>query len=486
MNEKELLAKLEQIKQAMEASLAKMKTETDPVKSKAYEDEIAAKSVEFETVRKTLETVRLATKSAYVLSQLRAEATADTTGANLNPANPPSERADGQGGFNHMDTSQSQAKDLFDKRRFFYKYLDCKSILSDNERIAISAVKANQRFSALGEGAVLLPRDISQAIITANYRGKSILSTDATGYSTDSGVANLRPETLFIPEVIRTPVVIPSLFDKTRRVPAGDGKVTYPILSASAGPFGGVGFTWQAVEGTTKDETKPYFGSWEQTTHELSGYTSISIMALRRSHIELEPFIIELFGNAVRYELSKRVWSGNGTTQPKGITVDTSTIKVARQLANEVGYVDLVALKYAVSQGYRIGAGFWLCDGVEQNLQEKVDKQDRPLFANDVASPQRDRLIGFPYDVQNYVLADPVEATAAGGAVSDVMNDLGDTGDIAFFNPQLYGCGVEMDIAIARSEHVQFLQGKVVIRLMLFVGGSLMLPAGVALLTNPV
>jgi len=264
--------------------------------------------------------------------------------------------------------------------------------------------------------------------------------------------------------MLQMPVEIPTLYDYCMVIPGANGTVDFPMLDQDQGNFGGVAFTWKASEGLDKGETEPVFKAFQFTTHELSGWTEMSLTLLRRSAISLESYLTTLFRNACRYEWSKKVWAGTGTNQPEGITVNASVGSSARNAAGAVGWLDIRNLIYGVTRGNRLNSMLIMDDSVEKSLVGVQDGDDRPLFAKDPSSGLVDRLAGFKYVTHEF------------GPL------LGVKGDIGFGNLNNYAFGIEEDISIARSEHAEFKAGKVVFRLICFVGGKTIHPSAFELL----
>lgn len=331
---------------------------------------------------------------------------------------------------------------------------------------AFEAIRAkDEKFRKLNKDAVMLPPHMVQNVAKqtpygAKYhidyqRSKVILSTDSTGGSTDSGAANLlAPD--FRPQLLTQPVVIPTLYDFVRVIPAVNGSAEWPMLDQGQGNFGGVAFTWKTVEGADKGETEPVFKDFTVQTHELSGWTEMSLTALRRSAIDLEITLTQLYRDAIRHEWSKRILLGAGASsgQPVGLIGQISTNVETRTTLNKVQWVDLVNMEYAISQGNRLNARWVMDDSVEKFLKTETDADGKPLFAPDVHSQIRRLLAGYPYTTHEF------------------GPSLNTSGDIVFGNFQNYAFAMEEDIAIARSDHAEFKKGRVVFRLICFVGGK--------------
>lgn len=503
---KTLLERMETCNAEMDTALGKArKAGDDEEKAKQHRAVFAAKKAEFEEMKTELEDLKARIDRAKTIAAARELETPDLSGKTRNPGDAPEQERAKDG---NPDTATSKARAQFEA---FGKYMRTGSLrsMSDREADLIAAAKtATDRISDLSGDAVAFPTWLGKAIVAQSdvaakqmlvgaireiYGSKAametaanpMLSTDATGGSTDSGLANLRPDTLFMPQIQEEPIFVPSLIDRVKRVPAGAGHYTYPTLDQSQGHFGGVAFTWKATEGADKGETGVAFGAMTGDTHELSGWTALSNTALRRTPIDIAAYLLVLYRNAAKYELGKRAMHGTGVNQPLGIANSSDLITVPRQEAAKVGYLDLVNLEYAIKKGYRNGAYFWLLDEVEKHLKGQTDGDGKPLFTRDMTTGMQAQLIGYGYDSHDFEYASTDEATDAGGSVGDSIISLGDESDVVFGNPQNYWLGVEEEITIARSEHAEFKRGLIVFRLMMFAGGRPANGIAFAALTDP-
>lgn len=465
---KEILAALEASQSRMEDLYGKAQAEKDETKRGQLLGAIELEKSEFKKLSDELTEAKGKVAIQQVITEARKLAgdETETPDVNLNPEGQPGETK----GKVQTATIKDTAKDEALKMDAFLKYVSGKS-LKDEElnRITAHAPEHRGRFDNAGKEAVVIPRRMFDAILAPDPRGKVILSTDATGYNTDSNAIKLlAPE--YKAQLIREPVFMPQLIDLVSVETTKTGKFSQPQLDQAAGNFGGVAFTWKSTEGADKLETKPYFKDFEVDTHELSGWTEVSTIMLTRSAIQLEALITNLFREAARFELSRVILRGAGTgsNQPTGIVGASGIKTVARAGANAVVHLDLVGLLFALTKGNRMNGGlFVLDDTVEKYLFQQKDGEGRPIFAPSTAEGMRDRLLGYPYITHEHGPA------------------LGTNGDTLFLNPRVYVMVINEDIAIDRSEHAEFKKGRIVYRLMTFVGGKLRLPGAVAQLNVP-
>lgn len=454
----ELLKRLEACHADMQDALGKSQTAGDDEQRNEHRAVYRAKSREFEELKGKVEDAKALASAQKVIDGAKAALETDTEGKSLNPADPPKAKSTG------VEVVNDPVKNERLKRNLFLRYVKGggAKALEGEEFAALQP--RDGRFRNAGIEPVCLPWGMRNEILG----GKVVLSTDATGGATDSGAANLLAED-FKAQLLKEPVASPTLFDGARVIRAMNGKAVYPVLenSTGGGAFGGVAFTWKGTEGADKGETEPVFKEFTVSTVELSGWTELSLQALSRSAIELESELTTLFRDAARHEFSLKMLNGSGSDEPQGVVGATGVKTVARGTANQVDWDDLVNLEYAVTMGNRVGARYTVNDDAEKFIKSQTDGDGKPLFTRDTGSDLHNLLAGWQYVGHEYGPA------------------LGTKGDVTFGNWQNYAFAVEEEIAIAKSEHAMFKEGRVVFRLIAFVGGKPIFPTGFAVLDDP-
>jgi len=490
MDPKELLALLVACKGQMEEYLSKCTSATEEEDKKKWRLLFEAKQTEFGELQGKLADARKLADAQKAIDSAKALTEPDDSHINLAQGKTQESqkedkaKARGAGVYDtlidlnraksrhHIEVDSDPVRDLRLRKGFFLDWVGYGAKVLDGLQFDAIKSKCPRVEKVAGTEAVVLPEDMT-ALIRAQmmgksgvlidpYSGKTILSTDATGGATDSGAANLlAPD--FRPQLLEYQVSAPTLYDRCTVIPAANGSAEWPMLDQGQGNYGGVAFTWKATEGADKGETEPTFKDFTISTNELSGWTEASLAALRRSAIDLEGHLMRLFRLACKYEWSRVVLNGDGTNKPEGIIQATGVTEVARGTVNQVDWDDLTNLEYAIPQAQRVGATFSISDAVEKYLKQTVDGDSRPLFTADVHSQIKNMLAGYGYTAHEYDAA--------------TIGVLGTAGEVMFGAWQNYVFALEEDISIARSEHAEFKAGKVVFRLICFVGGKAMYPA---------
>ena len=107
----------------------------------------------------------------------------------------------------------------------------------------------------------------------------------------------------------------------------------------------------------------------------------VPIELLQDSGVDIEAYIVKMLGIRMGRILNTRFTNGNGTGQPRGITLDavlgvTSTTGKS-QLPQ---FSDLISLKYSVDKLYRQNAKWMMSDTTWKGLLTLVDSNGRPLI----------------------------------------------------------------------------------------------------------
>ncbi len=294
-----------------------------------------------------------------------------------------------------------------------------------------------------------------------------LFDADAAGLPTDLGGGKLRDDG-FVPELFTTPIPQWNIMDRTRIVPAANGRALIPQLNQTDDDeFAGVAFEW-TEEGSTKPATNANFIDKQILTHELSGIAKASQTILRRNQVGLEAALMFIFREAARQELDRVILRGSGTGQPLGILNTAGVKEVNRGTPGDVDFDDLNAMCFAIKQQFRAGSRFTIADTVEQRLAGKKDNDGKPLFRASTAELPQDMLLGKPY-------------------TSTYLNpSLGANGDTVLGNYQWYWTALEEEVTIARSTEAgdAFERALVFFRLLAYVGGRPMAPRAFAKLVG--
>ena len=435
-----LLADIE----ALQGKALEAKSDEDKV---VAQEAVKAKEAEWEALKGKMEAAKIRAKRIALLNEV----------ADLRTVVPAGSLAEGKKmvpvGRNVEDPVQGHTD-------AFIKYVQGKN-LSDRE---LELTRPKSDSFEKGADGVVLPRHMTRAILGKNYcqaldriEGKVLNSTS------DSALV---PQE-YVPQLLQLPGEPATILDWVTMVPCKTGTLTIPRLTQTdANAYGGVAFTW-ITEGASKPETEPTFSQETIDTYELAGYTEVTHRMLSRSAFDIQSLLTTLYSDAMRNELARVIISGSGVGQPNGVVGFAGVRTVARAVANQVAYADLRNLKHLLLSYHRSGARWATDDTVEAYLEGLVDTTNRPLFNASVATGLVDRLLGYPYLVQ--------ERTP----------NIGASGDVVFGNWRYYWFVVEQEIVIKRSDHYKFQTNTAAFVAYCVVGGEPIQPRAFAYLVGP-
>jgi len=332
-------------------------------------------------------------------------------------------------------TTPAKAKDhaviYQNKRRLFRDYMMGKTLSGEEAKLM---APRSENFKEGADG-VVMPIHMSAKLFGKQF-ARAMMEAK-TMLSSNAGDASLIPQE-FVQQILELPSEGTSLMNWVNIVPCQTGTLTIPrLIQTDANEFGGVSFSWIS-EGVQKPETEPDFQQITIDTHELAGYTEVSLRMLSRSVFDLEAYLTNLYRAAMQDTLTNVIINGSGVGQPLGV-INTTTIRtVPRAAAGLVGYSDLVRLKHQL-QSYHRGNAKWVADATAvERLELLTDAQTRPVFRATIADAQYDRMIGYPY----------LETERA--------PNVGTAGDIIFADWSWYWLVVEEEVVIKRSDHFKF------------------------------
>jgi len=147
----------------------------------------------------------------------------------------------------------------------------------------------------------------------------------------------------FIDELLKVGPEDAVVRPRARVLPAGfppDTQVEIPVLDQGQyGIFGGVEVDW-IEEGQLKPASKPKFRLKTLKPNEVAGRIVVTDKLLRNTRV-FEPLARDLLRGAVIQAEEMAFLNGTGVGQPTGLIGHASVIQIARQVANQISYLDL-------------------------------------------------------------------------------------------------------------------------------------------------
>lgn len=220
--------------------------------------------------------------------------------------------------------------------------------------------------------------------------------------------------------------------------------------------LGGVVPQWTS-EAATRVETEPQFLQTELKAWELSFYTVASNNLLADNAVGLDSLLTQLFTRAISWYTDYAYLQGDGVGKPQGILGAAPTIAVDRATNGRVRYVDLsTMMSRLLMQSWK--SAVWVAH--QSTLPDLLQMNDNSGNQTDFGAG---RLIWASID-QGAALDFP--ATILGRPVffTEKVPALGSQGDISLIDFSMYLLGKRMEVEIAVSPHVRFLNNQMVWR----------------------
>ena len=129
----------------------------------------------------------------------------------------------------------------------------------------------------------------------------------------------------------------------------------------------------------------------------------VSLQLLQDSAFDIEAYLARAFAERLGRATNAHFTTGTGTGQPAGIVTGATLGKTgATGQTTSVTYNDLVDLVHSVDPAYRALDGRWMMhDQTLAAIKKLVDSQGRPLWAPGIIGGEPDRILGYPYEINN-------------------------------------------------------------------------------------
>ena len=462
---------LKTIGEALTKCTAEMKALAEKAKSAegdavtTISEAFDAKKAELATLKGRYERAKCVADALSEAEELAKSATAAATREISVDAPHDGERAKGhQIGPNLKADSD---RELFGIFRTFLSEGHKAPVMSDRAKTALDYSRGTSPVSGKEEHCVVAPLAVQRFFTERAKTNTLSLSTDATGYSTDSGSFNgIDPN--FQAELQKYEVFMPNLYQYASPINVYNGRALFPRLDQkNAGKFGGVQ-VYTRAEGETVSQSQMYLTSDEVKTISTMAIAFESRENLSRAAFGREAELLINMRNATQDKWSEMCLTGRGPTtyyETEGILNNATVIDVDREAAGQLQYKDFVNLKGALKIARRNNGRFVLADSAAIAVQSEIDNEGRPLFAEHVGVGIRNTIINYPFVVHEYD--------------SPVAHE---RGDVIFGDMRNYWFGVEDNITIARSEDVEFLRNGVAFRVVSWVAGRVRHPDAFAIL----
>ena len=280
-----------------------------------------------------------------------------------------------------------------------------------------------------------------------------------------------------LPEVLRSTLLMAALEQSIVRsrahiVPMDSLRVPLPTVddtSHVSSVFGGLTGYW-AEEAAALTASAPGFGRTELEAHKLTLYTTLPNELVHDSPLVMD-FLQEVLPASVAFYEDVAFITGTGTGQPQGYVNAPAAIQVTRKTASKVFFQDITNM-YVRLLPVAIKNAVWICSPnvIGQLLALTMPTGDAtttfvapPLFltAGSIAQGAEYTLLGHPL------------------IVTEKAPALGTLGDLSFVNLDYYLLGDRQSMSLETSEHYQFANDLLAVRILERVEGRVWLQSAI-------
>ena len=238
-----------------------------------------------------------------------------------------------------------------------------------------------------------------------------------------------------------------------------DAELEIPVLTQGGkGIFGGVQTYWNG-EGRPVDKSGAEFENITLRPQEMTGLTSITNKALRNASM-LSGFIEDMFRGAINNAEDMAFLTGDGVAKPLGLIspVNKGAILVKRAVSSKIVYEDIIAMKTKMIPSSWGSCFFVASLSALPQLEDMKDSSGNRIYSQ-ILNPKESGFIGTLSGI-------PVKLTGK-------VNTLGSVGDLSLVDAGYYLIKDGISPMIAYSEHVEFVNGKTLIKIVKSVDGQL-------------
>lgn len=154
------------------------------------------------------------------------------------------------------------------------------------------------------------------------------------------------------------------------------------------------------AEGSAISESDPTFGAFVTLgAYKYSHIVQVSREMVEDSGVDIIGFLGENTGVSLGVKVNTDLTVGTGSSQPRGLTIDTSLgVTGSASVTGAFSADNLIDLVYSVNQAYRRqpGCAWQMRDTSIAAVRKLKDSQSRYLFEPSLQAGQPDNLLGFP------------------------------------------------------------------------------------------
>ena len=238
-----------------------------------------------------------------------------------------------------------------------------------------------------------------------------------------------------------------------------DAAIEIPVLTQGGkGVYAGVQTYWTG-EGRPAEKSGAEFENISLKPHELTGLTSLTNKALRNAS-QLSSFVEDMFRMAINGAEDMAFIAGDGIAKPLGLISpkNTGAILVKRNTAGKITYEDIIAMKSKMITTSWGSCFFNASLSALPQLEDLKDSSGNRIYSQ-ILNPKESGYVGMLSGI-------PLKLTGK-------VNTLGNVGDLSLVDPNYYLIKDGVAPMIAYSEHVEFVNGKTLVKIVKSVDGQL-------------
>jgi HK97 family phage major capsid protein len=259
---------------------------------------------------------------------------------------------------------------------------------------------------------------------------------------------------------VRSEATVVPMRSATLDLPLPDATTTTGVAGVPTF-FGGIQMSFGA-EAMSIPETEPKIRLVELRANELVGYCVVS-NPMMQDALGLNAWLRRLFARSVAWFEDYFFMRGNGVGQPTGALNSAAAIKVTRNGANLVKYVDLSTMLTDLLPYSYLHAAWYITVSAMVQVTQLIDASGKtawvPNYPNELDSDGKgNRSIGAVFGRPTYV--------------TEKLPALGTLGDVMLFDPTLYVIGDRQAVEIDVSPDVNFKSNQATWRIIERVDGQ--------------
>jgi len=262
---------------------------------------------------------------------------------------------------------------------------------------------------------------------------------------------------------VRPVAVVVPMASATLQLPYPDALTTTGISGVPTF-FGGIQMQFGPEAASIPETAEPKFRQLELRANDLEGYALVS-NPMMQDAIGLNAWLNRLFSRSIGWFEDYAFLRGIGVGQPLGVLNSSAAIKVTRNAANTVKYVDLAGMINNLLPYSYLHAIWIITVSAEIQVTQLIDASGKTAWVPNYPNPGHRQGSGPGGNRSTGILFNrPM-------FVTEKLPALGTLGDVTLFDPSLYVIGDRGALEIAVSDQFAFTKNQCTWRIIERVDG---------------